>query len=382
LVVARDVAQRRREEEERAALELRVSEERGALAVNAAELGTWRWDPKRDEIVGSERLRALLDLPAAPRGRLEPAWSTERFLAAIHPIDRPLVQEAIRRCETSDVPIDIEVRGLRADGEAHWVRMHGRCPSSESPVPRVIHGVMSDIEPRKRAEAERLRLLQSLSEAQENEQRRIARELHDQVGQTVTGLSLGLKALEGSLESGAPGDRLREQLRWLQVLTNEIGRDIHRAAADLRPTAIDDLGLEKALAAYVDDWSKRSQIRVDLHAVGQVRRLPLAIETAAYRAVQESLTNVVKHAQATSVSIVLEFRETALRVLVEDDGKGFDPDRIRADGIASADAAGRVRLGITGMRERLAVLGGTLSIETAPDAGTTLFIQIPIPAAG
>jgi two-component system, NarL family, sensor histidine kinase UhpB len=381
-LVGRDFAQRRAEEATRAALALSVSEERGAVAVEAAELGMWRWDAGRAEVIGSERLRDLLDLPRTDAEAPEFVWPADRFLAALAAEDRTSVKSALRKCLDDNEPIDLEVRAVRRNGTTRWVRLIGRRPSSDDPTSAVIHGVISDVEPRKRAETERLRLLQRLSEAQENEQRRIARELHDQVGQTVTGLSLGLKGLEKALDSGAPLDGPRQQVQWLRELANEIGRDIHRAASDLRPTAIDDLGLSKALTAYTEEWTKISGIPVDLQVIGQVRPLPLSIETAVYRVVQEALTNVVKHAAAQSVSIVLEFREMLLRLVVEDDGVGMDLDRTGHQNVELIGENGRVCLGITGMRERLAVLGGSLTIEAAPGVGTTLFIQVPVPAAG
>jgi signal transduction histidine kinase len=232
--------------------------------------------------------------------------------------------------------------------------------------------VLSDIDPRKRAEAERAELLLRLNEAQENEQRRIARELHDQVGQTVTGLSIGLKRLEKTIDTVANGKGVVAQVRWLQGLTAKIGRDIHRAASDLRPTALDDLGLLKALATYVAEWSERFGIRVDLQVLGSGGgAIPPEVETAAYRIVQEALTNVLKHAGASSVSVVLERRGDHLRIIVEDDGNGFDPAQLSEPGDA------RPRLGLSGIRERLRLLGGKVTIESAPGAGTTLYIDLP-----
>ncbi len=367
-LVARDIAQRRNEERRRAALELSLTEAGRDLAVDAAELGTWRLDPDRGEIAGSERMRALFNLPEGTTlGQTDTNWPIDRFFAALHQEDRNTMRLAFRRCLDEDEAVDIEVRAAHGNGQTRWVRMTGRCPLSEPHLARQIHGVAADVTLRKTSEAERAHLLRSLAEAQENEQRRIARDLHDQVGQTVTGLSLGLKGLEQALAGSAPAEALRDQVNWLQGLTNEIGRDIHRAAIDLRPTAIDDFGLERALATYLHEWSRLSGIKADLQSLGEGRRLPPSIETAAYRIIQEALTNVVRHAAATSVSIVLEFRDRALRAVIEDNGQGFDPEAI-GDG----------RLGLIGMRERLALLDGSLTVESAPGAGTTLFLQIPI----
>ncbi|TXN14272.1 sensor histidine kinase, partial [Methylobacterium sp. WL122] len=243
----------------------------------------------------------------------------------------------------------------------------------------LVYGVVSDIEPRKRAEAERLELLRRLGEAQENEQRRIARELHDQVGQTVTGLSLGLKGLERLLASCVAAPEATRQVQWLQSLAGEIGRDIHRAAVDLRPTALDDLGLHEALATLLREWGRRHGVRADLEFLGDPVRLSAAAETAIYRIVQEALTNVLKHAEADTVSVSVEHRPQEVRVIVEDDGGGFDPEVV--PGMTEDGSPAKPRLGLSGIRERLSLLGGALTLETSPGVGTTLFIAIPVPQA-
>jgi signal transduction histidine kinase len=239
-----------------------------------------------------------------------------------------------------------------------------------------LHGVLADIEPQKRAAVERLDLLRRLGQAQEEERRRIARELHDQVGQTVTGLSLGLKGLERMLEREGVRSQTQGQVRWLQVLTSEVGRDVHRVASDLRPTALDDLGLAKALVARASDLGKRYGLAVDVQAYRIDDRLPAEIETTVYRVVQEALTNVLKHAAARRVGVVLERKADQLRVIVEDDGKGFD---VEAQG-AERDASAR-RLGLSGIRERLTLIGGTMALESTPGAGTSLFVRIPLTPA-
>jgi len=379
LLTARDIAQRRRDEALRSAVALKVSEERRAVAVEAANLGTWRWDEHRHQMMGCDRCRTLLDLPQRSREGTDWQWASADFFSAVHPDDRVLVQDAIQRCLQQDEPIEIEFRAVWRDGSVHWVCATGRAPRLDPEQPDLIHGVIADIEPQKRAEADRLELLRRLAEAQENEQRRIARELHDQIGQTVTGLSLGLKGLERSLDGQVGQEGARDQVRWLQTLTTEIGRDIHRAASDLRPTALDDLGLYRALTAYASDWSQRYGVAIETQIIGSSDRLPAEIETAVYRIVQEALTNVLKHAAARNVSLVLERRANQLRVIVEDDGKGFDPDSSRTSD--PPDGSARPQLGLSGIRERLALLGGTMTLESEPGAGTTLFIQLPIAPA-
>jgi two-component system sensor histidine kinase UhpB len=187
----------------------------------------------------------------------------------------------------------------------------------------------------------------------------------------VTGLSLGLKAMQDAIANNGIGVELAERCQWLRSLTEEIGRDIHRTASDLRPTTLDDFGLHRAVETFVGRWDERYGVQVDLQAVGIVGRMAPDIETAVYRIIQEALTNVFKHAQATNVSIVLERLEKHLRVIVEDDGAGFDPDAVAQDGDAS-------HLGLSGIRERLLLVGGTMVMESEPGAGATLFIQVPL----
>ena len=365
LLIARDVAQRRADEALRAAVALDASERRLAVAVDAAELGTWRWDLQTETIVGSARFQRLVGLP--DRGMS--TWRSDDFVDRVHPSDRDGLRGAVRSAVEQGRPLDVEFRILRPEGTHCWVRLFGRVERADGEDGRVLHGVVADVDAEKRAAAERADLLRRLAAAQEAEQRRIARELHDQVGQTVTGLSLGLKSLERALGEGAAED-LRERLRWLQGLAGDIGREIHRAAADLRPTALDDLGLFRALPPVLADWSERFGVAVDLQVVGGEERLPVTVETAIYRVILEGLTNVLKHAEARSVSVVLERYDGELRVVVEDDGKGFDQQAPREPGDAG--------LGLSGMRERLALLGGSLTIESTPGFGTTLFIEVPL----
>jgi signal transduction histidine kinase/PAS domain-containing protein len=228
-----------------------------------------------------------------------------------------------------------------------------------------------EIAERTHLEQERIELLRKLVMTQEDERRRIARELHDQLSQSVTALGLGL----GILANPAIAVAQRQQgLAHLQQIVAQIDQDIHRMAIDLRPTALDDLGLIPALRHYVERWTEQSGIRAEFQTIGlEAARLPRELESVVYRLIQEALTNVLKHAQAKQVSVILERHQDQLRVIVEDDGRGFDLDALEQA------ANVQQRLGLLGMRERVALVGGTLTIETALGAGTTLFVQLPIP---
>jgi signal transduction histidine kinase len=280
---------------------------------------------------------------------------------------------------------DFRYRTTRGDSTEAWVTTSGKPIFDAAGAFLGYRGVSSDITPTVRAEAalrrsqaaqlalqaqkieaeeERLHLLRRMIAAQEQERLRITRDLHDQTGQDLTGLSLGLKSLETALGD----ERGHATLRWLQALTAQIGSNLHRTAWELRPTALNDLGLLRALETYTSDWSERFGIRVDYHADDLGRRFPDDVETTVFRIVQESLTNVLRHAAASTVSLVLEQHDGMLQVIIEDDGRGFDVEAVAA----------QRRLGLPGIAERLVVLGGTLSIDSSPGAGTTLYIRIPV----
>jgi signal transduction histidine kinase len=205
--------------------------------------------------------------------------------------------------------------------------------------------------------------LRRVVEAQELERRRLARELHDETGQALTSILLGLKSLEETLD----GDESRSAAAGLRELVVATLQDVRRLAVELRPTALDDFGLVPALRRLADSFAEQTGITVDLQPSLPDERLPAEVETALYRIVQESLTNVVKHARAQRVSILLARREDAIAAVIEDDGRGFDPTHTRAGGF-----------GLVGIRERLALLGGKLEVESNAGAGTTLAIEVPL----
>ncbi|MDR5694787.1 MAG: histidine kinase [Armatimonadota bacterium] len=221
----------------------------------------------------------------------------------------------------------------------------------------------------KKKEEIRRYLLARVISAQEEERNRIARELHDEAGQALTSLMVGLRVLgeSGSLEEIR---RRAEELRDIAAKTLE---NVKNLAVELRPRILDDLGLVAALERMTKQCSRQFGIRIDFQAIGLNRRLPLDVEVAVYRIVQEALTNVGKHAQAESASVLLEQRDHSLIAIVEDDGRGFDVEQILQESRLDA------KLGLYGMIERADLIGGKLSIESRPGGGTTVFLEIPLP---
>jgi len=222
----------------------------------------------------------------------------------------------------------------------------------------------------RRKEALRGELLKKVISAQEEERRRIARELHDETGQILTSLLVGLKVMEEA-EDLSEARRLAGELKGMVSQTLEAVQDL---ALELRPSALDDLGLVAALERYVRSYRKTFDLNVDFQTVGlDGKRLAPQVETELYRIVQEALTNVARHAQAQHVSVLLEERGQDLVVIIEDDGRGFD--------VREVLEAGR-SLGLHGMRERAELLGGRLVVEARPGVGTTVFVQIPLEEQG
>ncbi len=198
-------------------------------------------------------------------------------------------------------------------------------------------------------------------EAQELERARLARELHDETGQALASILLGLRSLEQSLDSESALARVAA-VRELVVSTLH---DVRRLAVELRPAALDDFGLAAAIERLVETYREDDTTAVDLEIQMGAGRLPADVETTLYRIVQEALTNITKHADATRISVLLTRTPRAAVLVVEDDGRGFDSENA-AHG-----------LGLTGMRERVALVGGRLRVETG-SAGTTIAVEIPL----
>ncbi|MBI3761538.1 MAG: GAF domain-containing protein, partial [Chloroflexi bacterium] len=223
----------------------------------------------------------------------------------------------------------------------------------------------------KRKEALRSQLLAQVIAAQEAERKRIARELHDETGQSLTALLVGLRTLE---QTPALPDTAQRTAADLKELGKHIFEEIHRLAVELRPSALDQLGLAGAVGSYVRDFGRRVGLRVDFEASGlDGVRPPNEVEIAVYRVVQESLANVAKHAAASRVGVMLEQRHGAAIAVVEDDGCGFD-----VEAALNAGDHDRPHLGLFGMQERAALLGGRLTIESESGKGTTVFVEIPM----
>ncbi|HEX6384479.1 MAG TPA: sensor histidine kinase [Anaerolineae bacterium] len=248
-----------------------------------------------------------------------------------------------------------------------------------------------EIQRQARAESEQLNrqlreLLHQIVSAQERERQRIARELHDGTGQTLTGLGLGFAAAAESVQSN-PALATR-QLVELKKMSMQALQELRHLISNLRPSMLDDLGLVPALQGQVQDFEARTKVRATFTLDGRRRRVQPEIETTVFRIAQEALTNVAKHAAATNVAVHLTFADTCLRLVVQDDGRGFDlndvADGISTDGPSVDDTPAnpgpqrRSAWGLLGIQERVALVGGNCQITSQPGAGTIVQVCIPL----
>jgi PAS domain S-box-containing protein len=350
-------------EQKRAEATLRENEERLKLAFAGAQEGVWDWNLETGAVVYSTRWKEMLGYA---EDEIEPhvsAW--ERLL---HPEDVARAQQVNESVKHGAPTYEGEFRLRHKDGHYVHVLSRGYPVRREQggPVVRIV-GTHFDLTARKQAEAERARseLLTRLVFAQEDERRRIGREMHDQFGEQLTALARRIRMLKD-----ACGDRddWRAHVESLELIAQQLDRDVDHLVWELRPTALDDLGLRAALANYVQNWSTRVGISATLHTSGLMDdRLPSEAETALYRIAQEALTNVAKHARAENVGVILERRADHVLLIVEDDGVGFDP------GTAESPGQG---FGLVGMHERAGLIGATLEIESSAGRGTTVFVRM------
>jgi signal transduction histidine kinase len=310
-----------------------------------------------DELIGMR-----LELGSTKIGRVLERGRTERVDAVM---EDPEVDQRLARGLgiTSALYLPLSVRGQPIGVVAAHDKL-GADPRFEEGDSRLAESLVAraaiavDLSERVSRDA-----LRRVVEAQELERARLARELHDETGQALTSILLGLK----SLEDGAETEEARRAVTALRELVVSTLQNVRRLAVELRPSALDHFGLVPALERLVATLREHSELIVDFEARLGDERLPAETETALYRIVQEALTNVVKHSGASRVSITVVRKETSAVAVVEDDGRGFD-----------VGAAREGALGVAGMRERVALVAGRLTVESRPGAGTTLVAEVPL----
>jgi len=352
--VATDITERKRTEQA-----LREQRTLLAEAQYLAGLGCWEWDPAGGRVNWSDELYRIYGVE---RERFTPSF--EGYLERVHPDDRERTRSTVARALTDGRGFVFDERIVRPDGEVRYLRSRGEVVRDDQGRPLKVLGACLDITEQKnseaalRAAADNLQALtRRLVEAEEAERRRIARELHDRVGQNLSALNINL-----DLALGAAGaSPLRQRIEDSVSLVDATLQSIESVMAELRPPLLDEYGLGAALGWYAEEFSRRTGIAVALRD-GKDAAADLRPEAAValFRIAQEALNNVAKHAGARQVRIELACEAEEIVIRVADDGAGFDP----------AAAARGKRWGMKTMRERAEAAGGRLEVDSAPGEGT------------
>ena len=351
--VATDITERRTAEQA-----LREQRTLLAEAQKLAGLGSWEWDPASGRVTWSDEMYAIYGLtPEAFRP------SFESYLERVHPGDRARAATTVASALNDNRAFTMDERIVRPDGTVRQLRSHGQVVRDAGGRALKMVGACMDVTEQKMSEAALRALTRRLVQAEETERRRIARELHDRVGQNLSALNINLDILLGHLGESPLRRRLEDSLK----LVDGTLQSIENVMADLRPALLDEYGLAAALAWYGEEYSQRTGIRVAV-AGGEACATPRP-ETAValFRIAQEALNNAAKHSSAKRIAVNLEEVDGEIVLSVKDDGKGFDPG-----------AAPRGRWGMTTMRERAEAAGGRLSVDSRPGGGTTVRAALPL----
>ncbi len=362
----REIGERKRAEEK-----LKQSESLLAEAQRLAHIGSWNWDTRSNIITASEELYRIYGLPAQETDTLE------AFFVHVLPEDRDFVRATLAIHLQRPGPFTYYHRIIRTDGKLRTLYVQGNMVSDEQGQAWRMLGTAQDVTERRQAEArlqdsnEKLRALSaSLQSAREAEGTRIAREIHDELGSALTGLRWELERVNGLLAGSgneAQGQALREKIRGMIGLTETTITTVRRIASELRPSVLDDLGLVEAIEWQAQQFQHRTGITYRFDCAHPEAALSHEQSTALFRIFQETLTNILRHAQATRVNIAFKQEAGEFVLLVSDNGRG----------ITEAEKSGSQSLGLLGMRERAHLVGGRLDITGTQAAGTSVTVRVP-----
>lgn len=359
-------------ESRRAEEELRQSERRLREAQRVARLGSWEWEPDAGIVNWSAEMYELHGVSPA-----EFTPSAEAIQALIVPDDRALAVQLTERCVMEGRPMAFDLHIQRPDGRIRVLYCRGQPVVHETDGRRTTRlvGTAQDVTERRRTEERlresqrRLRTLTAHREAiLEEERARISREIHDELGEVLTAAKLDLAWIRDSLPRASAG--IGTRLDELSGRLDTTVKIVRRIATELRPVVLDQLGLAAATEWQVRDFARRTGLACSARAELGDLRLPRETATGLFRILQEALTNIARHAQASMVRVDLRAVQDTVCLEVEDDGRGID----------DPEAAGPDTLGLLGMRERVLLLGGALELSALEPSGTRLSVWAPVPA--
>jgi two-component system, NarL family, sensor histidine kinase UhpB len=353
-----DITDRRRADEA-----LRRSERALTEAQRVAHIGNWRWDANSDEIWWSDELYRIYQ--KAP-GAVLPSF--EEALKNYTPESAARLADVVQKVWQVGEPYVIDLERRASAGPRRWVQTRGEAVLDESGKIVGLRGTAQDITELKRAEESLKMYAQRLIVLEEDLRKKISRELHDDVGQELTALSLNLAHLARNLPQESR-EELQAPLDDSRMLTKEISRSVRNLMAELRPSQLDEYGLASAVRSYGEQVSLRTGVAVVVHFAPEFPRLTPKTEVALFRIVQEALNNISKHAFASRVSICLEGDSTFARLSITDNGKGFLPQ----GAVTNPTGSG---WGLIIMRERAELAGGRFWLDSAPGKGTVITVEI------
>jgi PAS domain S-box-containing protein len=353
-----DITERKRTEEA-----LRESEQWLRLAVQAGKMYAFEWDPETDVIVRSEECIDILDWLENPTRD-----TSRQFVTKVHPDDREAYKSLETRLTPENPTYQASYRVLRPDGNVVWLEAIGQVFFDDQGRMLRVIGMVADITARKFAEEALASLSRRLIEAQEQERSRIARELHDDLGQRMALLQISLEQFAQNMARLSSSGR--KQLRNIAQEASELSSDLHNLSYQLHPAKLDLQGLVAAMGGLCRELSKQHGIKIKFvhHDVpGQIRK---DVALSLFRIVQEALRNVVKHGKTAEAQVKLFGHENEIDLCISDSGAGFNPKSVEAKG----------GLGLISMRERLRLIGGHLTLESEPRHGTRVRVRVPRPS--
>jgi PAS domain S-box-containing protein len=340
--------------------DLRESQQRMALATHAANLGIWVRDLVRNEVWVSDEWRALLGFGKSERIDLN------GFLQKLQPEDREAVSQTLAKALGGEGAYEAEYRVVLPDGRMRWIASRGRVEFDAAGKPVLARGASLDITKRKQAEEAAHNLSGRLIQAQEEAQMQLARDLHDDLSQSLALLSVELEMFGQS----PPAERVQisGRMQKYSAQVKRLSADVHRLSHELHPAKLEQLGLVAAVQGFCKEFAVAHEMAIEFADRSVPRTVPKATALCLYRIVQEALHNVVKHSGGTAATVELAMEGGELRLAVTDDGVGFDPERMRANG----------SLGLVSMAERARFVHGLLSVESHAGKGTKVEVRVPL----